>query len=724
MLESPQDVGDVQHSSRSFGWFLFALSWVIIAANSCVCELWLIRGFCERTVPLGMLILTALTTAGSGGRLLCRWRIAADPAFGTVVHGNLAKPAGKHHVSQRPLEFLALSSALGWAVLSLPLCLLAAAGQFSSTIVVPLSFLGSAIFGVGLGRRVSGYDLWRTVNWRVGTRIYSRTCLTLSAGLLTLAVISITFLWACGPVWDYDSEMYHLPNAESILRQHGLVISHDEPLANLPGQAYLWFAMGLAARAEAYSALLVFWGTLMTSLLAASIASRWFGVHTALWTVPVYWSALIVHAVASTPRVDPLYSMLFLAAVTWLLEAVQRQRLEWPSVLFCGVCLGTAACVKAQGLYGWAVIGVWWVWMWLWQRPWRTFGTVVRLTCVFLIGFVILTPWWAKNYRAFGNPIHPMFNRQVDPESLRNANPHVPSHASRPWYFLARDTVDLFAKPNTFSGPPGQWPHYLFLLLPLLTVVEYSKSRPTVRSNVELAGVESPTRETVATRLNIPTRTLVGIAGGYYLISLTLTHELRHQFGMFSLASILVAHVIARVGLRWKMDVFLPGCVCFLLSFVILFPSRILGTWQMLRYLSGATQASTTRESIAFPNYLRSCAWCNENLPSDAVVLLCWESRVFRLHRRAIADPGACTWRTLFHNRETPEEVRAYLRCQKVDYVLVNEASLVYNVRKSKLFSEDVYADFCRQRDILVPSVLLPVFEFSSDRSVSVYRVR
>ena len=113
-------------------------------------------------------------------------------------------------------------------------------------------------------------------------------------------IIAITFLWAWGPVWDYDAEMYHLPNAADILRHHGLVVDRLQPLANLPGQAYLWFALGLSAGSEAYSALLMWWATVVTSLLAACIASRWFGMHAALWTVPIYWSGLIVHAVAST----------------------------------------------------------------------------------------------------------------------------------------------------------------------------------------------------------------------------------------------------------------------------------------------------------------------------------------------------------------------------------------------------------------------------------------
>ena len=67
-----------------------------------------LAGVCERTVPLALLVLTMLTTAGCGGRILRSIRRDAD----------------------RPLEFWCLSSAIGWAALSLPLCWLAAAGLF------------------------------------------------------------------------------------------------------------------------------------------------------------------------------------------------------------------------------------------------------------------------------------------------------------------------------------------------------------------------------------------------------------------------------------------------------------------------------------------------------------------------------------------------------------------------------------------------------------------
>lgn len=642
-------------------------------------------GFCQRAVPPVLLVLTALTIAGCGGRLLRWWKLDIG----------------------KPLEQFCLASALGWGVLSLPLCWLAAAGLFEVGVFGPLAGLASLTLGLGLDGRESGWDLARRLPWSATISLLRRDRWTCAAGISTAVVIGITGLWAAGPVWDYDSEMYHLPNALRLIHQRQLVVDRNEPLANLPGQAYLWYAMGLAAGAESYPALLSWWAAVVTSLLAASLASRWLGIRVGLWTVPVFWSGMIVHAVASTPRVEPLYSLMLLAAVGWLLEATQRKTLRWPAVLCCGLCLGTAGAIKYQGFYGWPLIGCWWVWLWCRHAQWRTCETLVKVTVLFLIGFAVLTPWWFKNYRAFGNPIYPMFNRaQLDPDSLRNANPHGP-HRPHPWNYLLVDTADLFLKPNTFSGPPNQFPHYPFLLLPLLSVMGWKG-----------LGLRHSQRALV--------RTLIALAGGYHVLSLTLTHELRHMFGMFSLGSMLVALVVSEFGLRWRLTVLLPGLIVANVAFVGLFPGRLLRLPGVIQYAAGWQSEQALREQLVPPNYNRVCEWCNQHIPKDAVVLLCWEARTYRLHREAITDPGWATWKTLFRNRSEPAEILAYLQRERVDYVLVNAGSLEFNVSQSKLIPAKVRADFRAQRDLLVPEILEPMLEVppGAAKAVSLYRVR
>lgn len=653
----------------------------------------LIRSVGERLVPLALLFLTAITTAGCGS-----WALAGSRRF-----------------SRRPLEFLCLTSALGWSILSTVLCSLAAFHQFTPIVLVTICIGCSIEFGIR--RHNSGWQIWTAVPWWKLTHLYQRRWATLVAGFATLLVIGVTALWAMGPVWDYDSEMYHLPNSARLLENQGLVISREEPLANLPGQAYLWFALGLACHAEAYPALLVCWSTVMTSFLAASLASRWLGIRVGLWTVPVFWSGLIVHAVASTPRIEPIYSFLFLAVVTWLLETSLTRQLSWAVVFFCGMCLGNSAAIKAQGLYAWPVIGIWWLWQILRHRHWRHVGVVFQITCMFLVGFAVLIPWWTKNYLAFGNPVHPMLSRVLDPENIRNGNSYGPTNQTRPWYFWVRDTAELFLRPDTFSGPPGQWPHYLFLIIPLLLLVWLA----AFHSRQSHSGEVPP-----AVRTSRILATLCLLTGGYYLLSLSLTHELRHQFGMFSLASVLAATVITQFTLRSRLKLFLPGGVSLLLMFVALFPPRVARFPDLARYLVGLLNSRQMHDLVVPGSYLRAIDWCHGNMPEQAVILLCWESRTYRLKRAAIADPGAFTWRTLFRGRSSAREVAAYLRQQRIDYVLVNEAAMVYNVKESRRISRSLYDEFQQQRERLVPDVLEPVFRSPSQSSSSIviYRVR
>lgn len=664
--------------------------WGLIYLNSCdVTEFW--RGFCERTVPLALLGLTILTTAGCGGRLLV-W---------------LEGP----YATRRNIEFFCLSSALGWAVLSVLLCGVASVGQFDVGVFVPLAIVASISFGFGLDGGRSGWDMIREVRWARWAAIYRLDPWLLAAGFFTFTIIGITFLWAWGPVWDYDAEMYHLPNSANLLRQHGLAANREEPLANLPGQAYLWFALGLAAGSEAYSALLVCWAAVMTSLLAASLASRWFGMHAALWTLPVYWSGLIVHAVASTPRVEPLYSLMFLAVIAWLIEAWRQRDLRWSTVVCCGLGLGTAGAVKYQGLYGWLIVGVWWAWLWCSNHRWRTGRVVLHLICLFAIGFVVMAPWWWQNFQTFHNPIYPMFDRsQIDPDSLRHSNPHGPHHRSHDWNYLIVDTWDLFTKPDTFSGPPNQWPHYPFLLLPLLMVVwpwsqRSSSSHPSLRATL---------------------LTLVWISAGYHALSLRLTHESRHLFAVFSLGSMLCGYVVAEFRVRWGLKVILPAVVVLLMAVVPMHPSRLVRLSGYLQYSCGLTSGRGLRARVLPPDYDRAIDWCNHHTPADAVILMCWESRRYRLQRTAIADSGGSTWTTLFRNRETAAEISKYLHDQGVDYVLVNEASLEFNTNRSRLIPQQIRTDFRRQRLLLTPDVLEPVFGSRQDspKAITVYRVR
>jgi hypothetical protein len=560
-------------------------------------------------------------------------------------------------------------------------------------IILPLSIVLFVVFGLGFGSRLSGWSTIRAVRIdRVLTQFGLKRYRTINVAL-TLSACGMTFLWAAGPVWDWDAEMYHLPASQFLADHAGLAVSRDNALQNLPGQAHLWYALGLMAGQEEFPALLMWLAAVATSGLAACFAARWIGMHTALWTPLIYWSGVIVSTVAATPRVEPAYGLMFLTAVSLLYPAFAGKRtLDWQTVLLAGLCLGTAAGIKYQGLYGWVIVAAWFCWATVRQEMSRRRQMTLRTAAMFLIAIAVTSPWWIKNTIAWGNPVYPVFGSSRETaDQLHNAA----SYSAKVQFessFLFDATIGVFSSPNRLNGPPNHFPHYLFLLLPLLFVVKRNSAVTTV--------------------------VLIGVA--YYALSMSLALCTRYTFPMLSLLSIGSAYVFARFERGWKMRVLLSGLLAFSSMFVILLPARLVRLPQLASYLCGITDERPLLSTIT-PDFYAAIDWLNANTGADAVILMCWEAREQRLRRESVIDPGMRTWPALFsEGRTTAAEVANFLETQRIDYLLVNEGKLRYDVYDAGWLEEELLEEFHRQRDQLEGRVLTPVFR---QRLVTVYRV-
>ena len=650
---------------------LTALTACLFILLSLVLSPGVLQRICSRSAAPALLFIFFLTSVGCGARVL------------TLLN----------YKTHRKLEQFCLAFSIGWASLSVGLLLLSVLGWYRPAVFLPLSFLCFLCFGLGADGNRSGWDVLEAVRWKRLLRLYQKKRYRFVPFLLTVAVIIVGFFWAAGPVWDWDSEMYQLPNAQFFLAEHGLAPGYETPVRNVPGQAHLWYGIGLSLNQAAFSALLMWMAAVMTSLLAACYAARWIGTHTALWVPLVYWSGVIIVSVSTTSRVEPFYSLMFLTALAVLHPALfKMKKLDWKTVLLAGLCLGIAAGVKYQGLYGWVILAGLICWRFLFDAKLRTRQTVVAGCCLFIVAIVVMSPWWMKNLSAWGTPFYPMFDRShVDSASLTHSNPHIPVREKTDWYLLS-DGFRLLSHPNKFSGPPNQFPHYLFLLLPCLFVIRKQRTVALV----------------------------VGLGLGYYALAFSLSTMHRHLFGLFALWSIGVAYALTYFETRKKWTVFFPGLVVLALLFALLQPLRLIRTPKLVKYLAGATDETELLSSIA-RDFHPAVEWINTHTPKDACILMCWDAREFRLNRKTIVDPGWFTWNMLFQeSRQHPEEIATYLEQQKIDYLLVNEGALHFNVHQSERISDQSLKEFERQRDLLVGSVLQPV---KSGNSVTVYKV-
>ncbi len=621
-----------------------------------------IHTVCDRLAGPALLAICNLTCCGTGGRIV--HRLLANDRF-------------------HPIERLGLAFVTGWAALGLVWLGLAACGLFLPLVVLGVALPAFAFGGLGLDRRESGWNQLAGVPWRGLARLYlSRPQFGLPA-ILALGVITNALLWATGPVSDWDSEMYHLPLARFLVDHHGLAPSFDSPLMNVPGAAHLWYAAGLMAERDNFAPLCVWQATLWLSILGGAYAARRVGTHAAFWTPPIFWSAVLVSAVAASACVEPVYGLMLFAAFLLLQPGLSESgQLTTGRVLMAGLCLGTAAGVKYQAMYGWPLaalcIGV----ATLINPRLRTAKHVAHWLGMFLVAAAVVAPWWIKNARAFDNPVYPALNRgQVDANSLTHANPIGPRQV-RHWGSLATDTATQFLSPNHCSGPPNQFPNYLFLLLPLLMI--------------------APRQRAVAMA--------VGLGLAYHAVAISLTIIHRHSYPAFVLLSIGVAYLLAWGATR-RLALVGSTLLSLALIFSLLLPSRVTRFPLLLASLVGVNDGAPLLESVS-PGFHAALDWLNKHTEKQDRVLFCWDARQYRLQRPVIIDPGGCTWHTLFANgRSTAPQVAHYLHAQRVNFVLVNYGSLQYGVLKSHTIAAAALDEFKRQRALLLDQVLTPVFQ-------------
>lgn len=623
-----------------------------------------------RSAGPAMLVALGLTAAGVGRAIRCKH---ADNSFGTV-------------------EALCCDVAVGWAALGAGLTLLAACHLLSLSLVAPLSLLLFVGFGLGLRNAGGGWNAWMSVPWRRLAGLAARHQACRIPMLLTWLLWIDALLWALGPVWDWDSEMYHLSCAEFLLKNHGMAVSAVDPLLNIPGQMYVWYALGVAGGQTNFAALLMWGATILTSLMAASFAARRIGTTVGMWTVPVFWSGAIVTAVAITPRVEPYCALMFVAAFSLVEQALRSPaKLRFSPFLLAGLCLGTAGASKYQALYGWVVLGGWLAWLWLRDHNLRHARSLVAGVLLFSAALLVSAPWWGKNLVAFGNPVYPVLAK-ADPASLTHAQSFETGRVTGVWPFL-KMTVDIFLKPNGFNGTPNHFPHYLFIFFPLVLLL-----RPP---------------RVVAW--------LAWMAIAYFIVNMGLTPITRYMFPIFAAFSICTAYVIVQLTARLQMRALFPGLAALLIAHALLIPARSFATPALLGYLAGSTTEGEFLARMSGSGFHEATTWINENTPPDAQILMCWDARQYRIRRRTIIDPAYATWAILFkEGRSTPDDVRRYLESRDIDYLLVNEGALEFNVTRSKRITEAAYQTFELQRELLVGTVLDPVLV---SRRVTVYKV-
>jgi len=373
-------------------------------------------------------------------------------------------------------EAAVLSTALGWGVLGLSFFLLATAGLFSTPWILLL--LG--------GSQLASYRSWveapvAVQRWWASKAARRRTLIAVALLVVFLPLLALPLY----PPIAFDSLMYHLPMARSIVEQQGIDFFPDLRYPVFPALQETLFAAGLLLTNDITPALTHFAGFLGVALLIYCWGDWLSSRRTGLLAALLWIGTLSAVLNGSSPYVDCTLTLFLTAAIFCLHRYFRRREIGW--LLVSAAFTGFAAGTKYHALFFLGVLALAMLAVTLRHRRYRhLIGYGVVLTLVTL-------PWYLFIYLESGNPVHPfypqIFGRDDWSYQLRRARrmtePATEEAPVRSSVTLARILaeqmgdrlvltpvkslrlpIDVFLHPRKFRGRALS-PFYLYALLGL-----------------------------------------------------------------------------------------------------------------------------------------------------------------------------------------------------------------------------------------------------------------
>src|SRR6185503_16280883 len=263
-----------------------------------------------------------------------------------------------------------------------------------------------------------------------------------------------------------------------------------------------------------------------------------------------------------------------------------------------------------------------------------------------LIAFAVASPWYAKNYAWFGNPVYPFFTgevasygpdvryfnsedeRRLDAhfDVVRKENPRVVKlaeaaitrsasmqlerHPMRPW--------EVYLKPNTYlMAEARHYPNYLFLVLPLSFFM--IRQRWLVWLLVlSICYFVMATWSSWIARYLLPAYPALTILAAYTLV--TASERLKQKYAVLRLLPLYLILIV--------------------LTIVITTSFRSLVHRNYLSFIAGATSRHDFMRGF---DYYYPVDFINSELPADAHVMSVGAQMLYGLRRPYLSDE---TWYT------------------------------------------------------------------------------
>jgi hypothetical protein len=500
--------------------------------------------------------------------------------------------------------------------------------------------------------------------------------------LLFLAVLALLLIRAATPPHVFDEAIYHLPVTREFVNQGRIFPNFNNSMGNQPFLIHMIYALCLMAGSDIAAKFFSLGLSIATALALYGFCERHVTRRVAAIAVFVFFAAGMVVEVAATTRVDVIVAgMLFVTTYAMInyLQTGERSWL-WTSALLAGFSLG----VKHSAALWLLLVGMMYVIDSLLKRK-TSFVNMLKYGIGYVvIALAVASPWYAKNYAWFGNPVYPFFTGEVasyGPDGLRyfnsederkldahfdvvrKENPRVVQlaeaaitrsasmqlerHPMRPW--------EVYLKPNTYlMAEARHYPNYLFLVLPLSFFM--IRQRWLVW--------------------------LLALSICYFVMATWSSWIARYLLPAYPALSIIAAYTLVTAGdwlkpkSEWlsRLPLYL---VLIALTVVVATSLKSLAGRNSYSFIAGTT---SRRDFMRGFTYYRPIDFINTELPADARVMSLGAQMLYGLQRPYLSDETWYTtkWRRLLVHNDSLEDVNQDLKRQRVNYILFDSGLYLF----------------------------------------------
>jgi hypothetical protein len=311
------------------------------------------------------------------------------------------------------LENILFSLGLGLGTLSLLGFALGTTGFYSS-VVMRFAFALLTLVSIFLNARFK--SVFHEDVRAIKSQSSSRFILALSSTMLACIII-LNLVAALGPEVFYDSLVYHLGLPKLYLLNGRIIPTLNNIYSGVPFNAEMLYGFGLAIGGEGVAKLIPFSLGLAILVLMFSWIRRYSSRDAALVAMLLFYSSPMIAAQSWHTLVELSWCYHSLLAMYCVITADADKIASYRRLALAGIFTGLALGTKYNAITSAAALFV------VLVLKFKSLPNLSRSEALKRLGFflfatgIVASPWIAKNYFYYQNPIFPMFDGWFFPDS-------------------------------------------------------------------------------------------------------------------------------------------------------------------------------------------------------------------------------------------------------------------------------------------------------------------